>query len=246
MGKRNPSICTVDGCDWTESLIRGLWRKAVRGMCPLHYQRWRKTGALELDITPLAERFWAKVGPPEGERPICRGIRLEFQCRAWLACRLPFGYGRFLEGKHVRTAHGVAFRLTYPNWQGPLNPGDLVYRHLCNHPWCCEPTHVQPGSRDDNSKDAVAEGRVASGDRTGARLYPERRARGERHGSRTHPERVARGDRHPNTKLTDSDIRTIRERRASGERLLPIAKDFGIAFQTVSEIAHGYRRKGVV
>jgi hypothetical protein len=42
--------------------------------------------------------------------------------------------------------------------------------------------------------------------------------------------------------LTDKQVAEIRERRASGEKLVPIATDYGIAFQTVSRIARGDRR----
>lgn len=42
--------------------------------------------------------------------------------------------------------------------------------------------------------------------------------------------------------LTAEQVSEIRRRRASGEKLLAIAKDFGIVFQTVSRIARGDRR----
>lgn len=70
------------------------------------------------------------------------------------------------------------------------------------------------------------------GDRNGSRLHPEKLARGERHGSQTHPERVARGEHHglrqhperaqrgearPNAKLTEDNVRMIRQVRAAGQ-----------------------------
>ena len=51
------------------------------------------------------------------------------------------------------------------------------------------------------------------------------------------------GEKNHAAKLTDSQVREIRRRRATGERLIPIAKDFGVAFQTVSRIARGDRRR---
>lgn len=41
------------------------------------------------------------------------------------------------------------------------------------------------------------------------------------------------------TKLLPDQVTEIRRRRAAGEKLLAIAVDFGIAFQTVSKIARG-------
>jgi len=51
-----------------------------------------------------------------------------------------------------------------------------------------------------------------------------------------------RGGGNPAGRLTDDEVRRIRERRADGESLTGIAHDFGIAFQTVSKIAKGRTR----
>jgi len=45
------------------------------------------------------------------------------------------------------------------------------------------------------------------------------------------------------SKLTENQIRDIRKRRLNGESLMIIAKDYNIAFQTVSKIARGDRWK---
>jgi hypothetical protein len=45
------------------------------------------------------------------------------------------------------------------------------------------------------------------------------------------------GERHPAAKLAESDVAEIRRRRATGEVLTSIAKDFGVSFSTVSLIA---------
>lgn len=54
------------------------------------------------------------------------------------------------------------------------------------------------------------------------------------------PDLALRGTAHGNARLTDDGVRTIRRRRAAGERLGRIAADFGITATTVSLIA---RRK---
>jgi hypothetical protein len=44
------------------------------------------------------------------------------------------------------------------------------------------------------------------------------------------------GDRHHATRLSDDDVRRIRELRAQGHKLLDIAIEFGVCFQHVSDI----------
>lgn len=51
------------------------------------------------------------------------------------------------------------------------------------------------------------------------------------------------GEKNAMAKLTDNQVFEIRERRKKGERLVTIAKDYGIVFQTVSKIAKGISRQ---
>ena len=70
-------------------------------------------------------RFWLKVYP--------RG-----DCWEWRGYRSPDGYGRFLwEGK-VRMASRMAYEFTV----GPI-PAGLTIDHLCRHPWCVRPSHLE-------------------------------------------------------------------------------------------------------
>ncbi len=50
------------------------------------------------------------------------------------------------------------------------------------------------------------------------------------------------GTKNSMAKLTDDHVVEIRRRRASGERLASIAADYGVTFQTVSDIARGDSR----
>lgn len=47
------------------------------------------------------------------------------------------------------------------------------------------------------------------------------------------------GSRHTNSKITEADVLTMRQRRAAGETLEAIADDFGICFQNVGLICQG-------
>jgi hypothetical protein len=53
----------------------------------------------------------------------------------------------------------------------------------------------------------------------------------------------AQGERHGNAKLTNAQAAELRARRATGESLTTICRDFGISKPTASMIANGHRRK---
>jgi len=154
----------------------------------------------------LVARFWAKVGPPD-----------ENGCRPWLGIsRHEDGYGRFNVTKwRAVHAHAFAWRVTY---HGPTRPGGEVFRHSCDNPWCCEPSHSYPGTPADNMADRDTRGRTARGDRSGLRVHPERAARGERNAS---------------AKLTAEQVLAI---RAAHGTQIAIAKQFGVSQPTVSRI----------
>lgn len=94
-------------------------------------------------------------------------------------------------------------------------PDSLVVCHRCDNPPCVRPDHLFLGSQSDNLLDAFAKGR-------GFRLT---------------------ADRNPNTKLTDEQVATIRERVAAGERYTAIAPAFGVTPQYVGQLARGEWRR---
>jgi hypothetical protein len=55
----------------------------------------------------------------------------------------------------------------------------------------------------------------------------------DRHGTTT------RGEIHWSAKLTENDVRTIRERRRNGETCIVIAADYGVSIATVGDISLG-------
>lgn len=52
-----------------------------------------------------------------------------------------------IEGKNV-----LAYRLTYELATGDTL-GKRVARHKCDNPVCCNPSHIEPGTHEDNMKD---------------------------------------------------------------------------------------------
>jgi hypothetical protein len=100
----------------------------------------------------IVERFWAKVrgGPAES-------------CWDWQASVNTSGYGRFkIVSWQVRHANRVAW--TIANLR---DPGDLIIRHTCDRPICCNPAHLIIGTTLDNSHDMMERGRFVQRDQRG-------------------------------------------------------------------------------
>lgn len=168
-----------------------------------------------------SERFWSRVSPEPNTG-----------CWYWTGCANRNGYGEVRAGG-VRV---LAHRFAWEDTNGPLRKGDRVL-HRCDVPGCVNPGHLFTGSQADNARDMAMKGRqvyqrspekAPRGNLHYSRLRPDRLARGDRNGSRLFPERLARGERHPNACLTAPEVRTIRDRAASGEGSAAIARAFGI------------------
>lgn len=101
-------------------------------------------------------------------------------CWLWIGNRSKDGYGSILLWKKHRRAHRIAWLI----FRGSI-PFTKKVLHDCptgDNPLCVNPDHLWLGTSKQNSEDMVRKGRQACGDRSGARLYPERRPRGEAHG----------------------------------------------------------------
>lgn len=147
---------------------------------------------------PLTERFWNKVHKTE-------------TCWNWIG-RLSHdgkGYGRISErpGK-MRPAHKMSWELA----NGPV-PDGLLVLHRCDNTACIRPDHLWLGTSADNTRDMYEKGRGAVGDRNGSRLYPER---------------LWRGEKHTESKLTETNVRDIRQRVSCGEKRCNLAQEYGV------------------
>ena len=104
-----------------------------------------------------------------------------------------------------------AHRLAYCDYHG-IDHSDIkgqVVRHTCDNRKCINPEHLLIGTQQDNMDDMKKRNRTA------------------------------RGEAHGRAKLSEVDIKTIRDRYIRGSKVhgLPaIAKDFGVAIPTVSKI----------
>jgi hypothetical protein len=121
-------------------------------------------------------------------------------CEEWTGLTNPKGYGIINAGKTVRT-----HRMRYILERG--DPGDLILRHTCDNPRCCNLNHLIPGTRADNNKDMVERGR---------------------HGRSSLP-----GERNPAAKLTQEQVLDIRADRRS---TVELAKVYGVSQSLMSMI----------
>lgn len=75
-------------------------------------------------------------------------------CWEWIACRTKFGYGQI----HFMGQNHTAHRLMLAS-KGTKLGGDIVARHKCDNPPCCNPDHLETGTMKDNSQDRESRGR---------------------------------------------------------------------------------------
>lgn len=94
-------------------------------------------------MAPRAVPFWERVDTSAGP----------YACWPWLGCRSKEGYGNLKQGGRARRATHVALGLT--------EPGVLVM-HTCDHPPCCNPSHLVVGSDAQNARDKVRKGRAVN------------------------------------------------------------------------------------
>ena len=126
------------------------------------------------------------------------------------------GYGITTRNNKTYRAH----RLAYCDYHN-IDHSDLkgqVLRHTCDNRKCVNHEHLVIGTHQDNMDDMKKRNRTA------------------------------KGEAHGRAKLSEVDIKTIRDRYIRGSKvhgLLAIAKDFGVAFQTVSKIVNRHRWQSV-
>lgn len=90
-------------------------------------------------------------------------------------------------------------------------PDGLCVLHRCDNPRCINPEHLFLGTRTDNAIDKVRK------------------------------QRQRRGQNHPHAKLTEREVIAIRSKRATGEKVITLAKEYGVCSSAISQIAKGRR-----
>lgn len=145
-------------------------------------------------------------------------------CWPWRGYRNDAGYG-VVYIDSVRNRSGIrAHRLAWELLYGPI-PDGLKVCHHCDNPPCCRPDHLFVDTQAANMADAASKGRTLKGDRNPARL---------------HPERMRRGEQQPQARLTDEQVRAIRQQYATEHpRQHVLAKQYGVTPSTISMIVTG-------
>lgn len=133
-------------------LGKGCKRAPVaRGMCLMHYKRWRKWGSPEGSAprTTLREAFddRLKVGHAPAHRP---GLG---RCTEWTGEISPAGYGIITHrpsGKIKKLAHRVALQIG-----GVEIPAGMVVDHLCRNRRCVNRSHLEIVTNEENLRRGI-------------------------------------------------------------------------------------------
>jgi DNA-binding XRE family transcriptional regulator len=148
-------------------------------------------------------------------------VRKTEGCWEWIGARAA-GYGRLRIGRKNIGAHRVSYELH----NGSI-PDGLHVCHRCDNPICVRPDHLFLGTPAENAADSVAKGR-----RKGPRTYS--------------PKRALRGQKNPNAKLSDDQVREIRQRYATGTASQEeLAFEFGVTRWTIRHITSNKRWKHI-
>jgi hypothetical protein len=141
--KNPPATCTIDDCERPY---------CARGYCKLHYARM--TNGTPLDAPPRDNR----PGTPDERFDRKWTLDPYTGCHVWLE-HLVGGYGQFRIERGVQV---MAHTYAHERAHGPL-PAGLVLDHICHpddgscpggpcaHRRCCNPDHVRPVTRGENT-----------------------------------------------------------------------------------------------
>lgn len=126
--------------------------------------------------------------------------------------------------KHYRYVH----RMVWEAHVGPIPAGWQI-----DHVNCIRTdnslSNLEAVTRQENMRRAKEHGLIASGERHGWALHPEKVIRGEDHYLRKDPSRVKRGTAKGRvSKVTEQDVLEMRRRHAEGEDRKSLGKAFGL------------------
>lgn len=165
--------------------------------------------------------FWSKV-------------KKSAKCWEWQRGKTKAGYGQ-IQCRSISQAPMLAHRVSWELKNGPI-PDGLHVLHECDNPACVRPKHLFLGTQIDNNNDRDRKGRVASGNRNGARTRRGRNPFVRNRGS------GLKNEKHPMAKLTDAQVEELRREFASGVIKRHLAKKYGISETHTGRLVKGVSR----
>lgn len=132
------------------------------------------------------------------------------KCWEWQRTHNGQGYGTLRVAGRQIYAHRLAFQLA-----GGSIPDGFHVLHECDNPQCINPAHLRAGTRSKNMADCHARGRSR---------IPSPRMTGETNGA---------------SKLTSTDVSSIRKMLTEGKSQAAIAGVFGVSQSNISKIKRG-------
>jgi hypothetical protein len=113
----------------------------AKGLCMMHYKRKQRTGSVGAAAPgyrpTILERFHSKY------------VVNNNGCWIWQDHLSGLGYGVLFFGAQRMRAH----RWSYEHFVGPI-PDDFTIDHLCKTPACVNPDHLEPVTREENTRRA--------------------------------------------------------------------------------------------
>jgi len=109
----------------------------------------------------------------------------------------------------------LAHRFAYELENGLGSAKDRIIRHSCDNRACCNPKHLIAGTQKENVADMYAKGRQPDW----------------------------KGSNHPSARLTENDIKSVKELIDCGLTNNNVAEQFGVSSSMVSLIKRGHRWK---
>ena len=132
-------------------------------------------------------------------------------CWPWSGNKNDQGYGIISMGRDG--ARLRAHRAMFEFMNGTVQ-SDMVVRHKCDNPSCCNPSHLEVGTKKQNTADMWSRGRGFT------------------------PFRDRVNERHHASKMTDAEVAACRAAYREGAKLKTLASVYSVTTQTIYRIVN--------
>lgn len=176
--------------------------------CWTNYVQNRRQAKGVKPMQPFLVRLWSNILHC-GHEDFC-----PYCCWPWQKALDADGYGHISITYNGHNRSWPVANIVYEVFHGIRIPDGFCACHYCDFAACSNPLHIWPGTRVENRFDCVAKGR---------------HAKGLSNGHYTKPEAFPRGEQHCRAKLTEQDVREIREAHRQGIPIHRLAGFFHVS-----------------